>query len=81
MRTAIIYDFDGTLAKGNLQENSFIPAVGMTTKAFWDEVKERTRKEDADEILVYMHLMLKKAEEQGMAVKKDELRSHLCSQA
>jgi hypothetical protein len=24
---AIAYDFDGTLASGNIQENSFIPAV------------------------------------------------------
>jgi hypothetical protein len=26
---AIAYDFDGTLAKGNIQENSFIPELGM----------------------------------------------------
>jgi hypothetical protein len=26
---AIAYDFDGTLASGNIQEDSFIPAVGM----------------------------------------------------
>ncbi len=25
MRAAIVYDFDGTLARGNLQERSFIP--------------------------------------------------------
>ena len=38
-RTAIVYDFDGTLARGNIQENSFIPAIGMTREDFWDEVK------------------------------------------
>ena len=26
---ALVYDFDGTLAPGNLQENSFIPDIGM----------------------------------------------------
>ena len=26
---AIAYDFDGTLAPGNIQENSFIPEIGM----------------------------------------------------
>jgi hypothetical protein len=26
---AIVYDFDGTLAKGNIQENSFIPNLGV----------------------------------------------------
>lgn len=28
---AIVYDFDGTLARGNLQETSFIPDVGQTS--------------------------------------------------
>jgi len=29
---AIVYDFDGTLAPGNMQERDFIPAIGMKTK-------------------------------------------------
>jgi hypothetical protein len=37
-KTAIIYDFDGTLARGNLQECSFIPTLGMNEKEFWAEV-------------------------------------------
>ncbi|MBZ4676223.1 MAG: haloacid dehalogenase-like hydrolase [Anaerophaga sp.] len=37
---AIIYDFDGTLALGNMQERDFIPAVGTNTDAFWKEVSE-----------------------------------------
>ena len=60
-RAALIYDFDGTLARGNLQETSFIPEIGMETEEFWNEVKTRTKEHDADEILVYMHLMLEKA--------------------
>ncbi|HEX9199233.1 MAG TPA: haloacid dehalogenase-like hydrolase [Acidobacteriaceae bacterium] len=76
LRTAIIYDFDGTLAKGNLQENSFIPDLGMKSEAFWKEVKETKKKEDADEILVYMHLMLTKARAMGTKVRKSELQRH-----
>ena len=64
-RTAMIYDFDGTLARGNLQETTFIPNIGMSTKDFWDEVKARTRAHDADEILVYMHLMLRRPDRRG----------------
>lgn len=75
-RTAMIYDFDGTLARGNLQETSFIPNIGMTKEAFWGEVKRRTREHDADEILVYMHLMLEKARAQGVEVKVNDLRAH-----
>ena len=75
-RTAIIYDFDGTLAKGNLQEQSFIPDIGMSREEFWAEVKDRTRRNDADEILVYMHLMLEKARDAGLRVSEDDLRRH-----
>ena len=75
-RTALIYDFDGTLARGNLQETSFIPEIGMTKKEFWAEVGKRTRDHDADEILVYMHLMLDKAVEAGEKVTAEDLRGH-----
>ena len=34
---ALIYDFDGTLAPGNMQERQFIPDIGMTaSEDFWD---------------------------------------------
>ena len=75
-RTALIYDFDGTLARGNLQETSFIPNIGMTKEDFWAEVKKRTKANDADEILVYMHLMLDKARQQGVQVTGEDLRRH-----
>jgi phosphoserine phosphatase len=75
-KTAIVYDFDGTLARGNLQECSFIPKMNLTREEFWDEVKTRTRTENADEILVYMHLMLEKATENGIEVTKQMLRAH-----
>ena len=57
---AIAYDFDGTLSSGNIQENSFIPAVGMKKSTFWQN-KERAEKHQADEVLSYMTFMLKRA--------------------
>jgi hypothetical protein len=75
-RTAIIYDFDGTLARGNIQECSFIPKIGMSSDDFWKEVRQRTENEDADEILVYMHLMLQKAKGANEVVSRDALREH-----
>ena len=75
-RTALIYDFDGTLALGNLQETSFIPNIGMRKEDFWTEVKVRARDRDADEVLVYMHLMLEKAQQKGVSVTRDDLRQH-----
>jgi hypothetical protein len=75
-KTAIVYDFDGTLARGNLQECSFIPRMNLSREEFWGEVKRRTKNEDADEILVYMHLMLEKAREAGQVVSKQMLKDH-----
>jgi hypothetical protein len=75
-RAAIIYDFDGTLARGNIHERSFISKIGMTREQFWDEVKAETKKHDADEILVYMQLMLERAREANHHVTQAQLRDH-----
>lgn len=73
---AIIYDFDGTLAKGNIQEYSFIPALNMDKNSFWEEVTEISITNDSDRILSYMFLMLKKAAELGLSVKKSDFRNY-----
>jgi len=75
-KIAIVYDFDGTLARGNIQEHSFIPDIGLTSAAFWDEVKAEAERHDADEILVYMWRMLDHARRKGAAVTVDALREH-----
>jgi phosphoserine phosphatase len=76
IRAAIIYDFDGTLARGQMQERSFIPEVGMSHKEFWDAVRVRAKREDADEILVYMLQMLETARAKGIDVTIEMLRQH-----
>jgi len=75
-KAAIIYDYDGTLARGNIQECSFIPEIGMSRDEFWDEVRTKTKKNDADEILVYMNLMIQKAHASGIKITKEELNRH-----
>lgn len=75
-RTAVIYDFDGTLARGNIQENSFIPEIGMSKENFWGEVKAQAKQHDADEILIYMQLMLARAKERSIDITRDKLRDH-----
>lgn len=69
---AIAYDFDGTLAPGNMQEYDFVPAVGMTKKAFWKEVGELAKEHNADSILMYMMHMLDKAQSAHVPVRKDD---------
>ena len=46
-----------------MQENSFLPDIGMTPKAFWDLVKKEAEEHDMDEVLAYMQLMKEKAGE------------------
>ncbi|WP_372088518.1 HAD family hydrolase (plasmid) [Tistrella mobilis] len=71
---AIAYDFDGTLADGNMQEHQFLPDIGMTPNDFWAEVKRLTKEHQADEVLVYMNLMLRRAGAAGVPVRRDDFK-------
>ncbi|QAR32120.1 haloacid dehalogenase-like hydrolase [Geovibrio thiophilus] len=68
---AIAYDFDGTLAPGNMQEYDFVPKVGMTTADFWKETSSETVKHNADRILIYMKQMLDKAQAARVSVRRE----------
>ncbi|MEM8587144.1 MAG: HAD family hydrolase [Pseudomonadota bacterium] len=73
---AIVYDFDGTLAPGNMQERDFIPALKMKSRDFWRRVKAEAEKHDADEILSYMHLMLDRAQAHQVTVRKQDFQNY-----
>lgn len=56
---ALIYDFDGTLAPGNMQEYDFLKEIGVTDKdGFWRETYELGKAQNATGILSYMKLMI-----------------------
>lgn len=69
---AIAYDFDGTLAPGNMQEHSFIPRLNMDKNTFWHEANELAKVHDMDGNLAYMQLMLVKAAENKIPVRKQD---------
>jgi len=71
---AISYDFDGTLAPGNMQEYDFIPALNMRSKEFWTSVNELAKKHEMDQILAYMHAMLEEARKSKVAVRKTDFK-------
>jgi phosphoserine phosphatase len=75
-RIALVYDFDGTLASGNMQEQSFLPAVGTVGEKFWSEAKARAKKHDMDEILAYMELMLERSKATQTPIKRDTFKSY-----
>ena len=68
---AILYDFDGTLARGNIQEYNFIPALNMASNDFWKNVTKLAKENSMDTNLAYMYLMLKMAEANNISVKKE----------
>lgn len=71
---ALIYDFDGTLSPGNMQEYAFIQAIGKNKEEFWKENRELAESQDADQILTYMFLMLRKAQTNGISLKKESFQ-------
>lgn len=71
---ALIYDFDGTLAPGNMQEYDFIPAVGKSAAEFWEESNVIANAQDADPILTYMAKMIECARRKGLSLKREAFR-------
>jgi phosphoserine phosphatase len=71
-KVAIAYDFDGTLAPGNMQEHNFLPALGIKPKAFWTNAKKKAKENDMDEILAYMQLTIKEAENKNLPIRKSD---------
>ncbi|MDR1346691.1 MAG: haloacid dehalogenase-like hydrolase [Bacteroidales bacterium] len=69
-RIAIAYDFDGTLAPGNMQEHNFIPDLNMDKADFWHEANQMAGTNDMDEVLAYMYLMLEKAKAKNIPIKE-----------
>jgi phosphoserine phosphatase len=69
---AICYDFDGTLAPGNMQEHNFLPALGIEAGEFWAETKSLAKTQDSDEILAYMKLMIEYAHRGGIPVRRSD---------
>lgn len=77
LRTALVYDFDGTLAPGNIQEHSLLPDfLEIGPEEFWARVYDEKRSHDADEILVYLRLLVARAAELGTHITRDTLRAH-----
>lgn len=73
---AIAYDFDGTLAPGNMQEHSFLPDIGISPKSFWKMAEQLAREHKADSVLTYMNLMLEKAKVAKVPIRRQDFINH-----
>ena len=71
---ALVYDFDGTLSPGNMQEFGFIQAIGKTPEEFWKMSDEIAKGQDASNILAYMKLMSDEARKAGIPLRREDFR-------
>ncbi len=70
---AICYDFDGTLAPGNMQERTFIPKLKMEKKEFWDMINDFAKERDMDELLSYMLHTITLAKERNVSISREDM--------
>ena len=71
---ALIYDFDGTLSPGNMQEFGFIQAIGKSPEEFWRMSDDIAKGQDASNILSYMKLMFDEARRQGIKLRREDFQ-------
>lgn len=71
---ALIYDFDGTLSPGNMQEFGFIQAIEHSAPVFWRKSDEIAIEQDASNILAYMKLMVDEAKRKGMPLRRKDFK-------
>jgi phosphoserine phosphatase len=72
---ALIYDFDGTLSPGNMQEFGFIQAIGKKPQEFWQQSDEIAADQDASNILSYMKLMYDEARKAGIKLRREDFKT------
>src|SRR5258708_40377477 len=70
---ALVYDFDGTLSPKPMQEYGFLPKIGEDPKAFWAQSNRLAKEHGADPLIIYMHLMYKKAKAAGIRIDPADL--------
>ncbi len=71
---AILYDFDSTLATSDMQNFSFIPALGMTPDEFWQKTTDFANKTGTERTLSYLYVMIKTCEEKGIRMTSEFLK-------
>ena len=55
---ALVYDFDGTLSPGAMQDYTLLPALGLKPKDFWRRVEAESIRTRGESTLTYMRLLI-----------------------
>lgn len=69
-KVAFMYDFDNTLAPGNMQEAAFVPECGLTPDEFWSRTSNFAKEKNIDSILAYMYTMISLAKEKNVNISR-----------
>nr|VFJ92560.1 MAG: Phosphoserine phosphatase [Candidatus Kentron sp. H]VFJ93466.1 MAG: Phosphoserine phosphatase [Candidatus Kentron sp. H]VFK00249.1 MAG: Phosphoserine phosphatase [Candidatus Kentron sp. H] len=72
-RTAIVYDFDGTLARGNMQDHGLLAELAMDTPGFWRDVDGFAEVHDCDSTLIYLWCLLDEAKRRNRPITREWL--------
>ena len=70
---ALMYDFDKTLSRSDMQDYGFIPALGMTPSEFWGETGKFQAATGVERILSYMYTMVKLCKDKGIKLTRETL--------
>ena len=70
---ALMYDFDKTLSKSDMQDYGFIPALNMTPSEFWGETGKFQEATGVERILSYMYTMVRLSKEKGIKLTRETL--------
>ena len=73
---AMVYDFDGTLAPGNMQEFGLLKALGYDNpNDFWDHCDQLAKSNDAGSISVVMYALQAAAKQAGIPLTREGLQA------
>ena len=69
---ALMYDFDKTLSPKEMQEYTFIPALGINPEEFWSASNRLAKEYKMDRILAYMYLMISKSNSANKSILRND---------
>lgn len=70
---ALIYDFDGTLSPRNMQEYSFMDALGIKNPdEFWSKSQKLSEETDTSGVLCYMKLMIDESRKSKIPFRRED---------
>ena len=70
---ALLYDFDKTLCTTDMEDYTFIPALGYTPGEFWGRANDFGRENRMDGLLAYMYTMMQECRRQGIRLDREFL--------